>query len=66
MTKLKHKHILNLYDVKEDESMKYLICEYCDGGDLLNVQTKLPNKIFKLDAATEVLAQVIRGLEYLH
>ena len=40
--------------------------EYCDGGDLVNHQAKLKDKVFPLDFATEVLAEVIVGLETLH
>ena len=38
-------YIMKLYDYKEDEDFKYLICEYCDEGDLLNLQAKQQNKI---------------------
>lgn len=43
-----------------------MICEYCSGGDLVNVQAKQPGKVFKLERAVSIMSQVIRGLECLH
>ena len=43
-----------------------MVLEYCDGGDLVNYQAKLKDKVFPMDKATEVLAEVILGLETLH
>jgi serine/threonine protein kinase len=54
--------IIQLYDVQEDETNIYLLLEYCDGGDLINYQAKLTNKVFSIDKATDVLAEVIVGL----
>lgn len=59
-------YIIKLYDVEEDASFIYLILEYCDGGDLVNYQSKLKDKVFSIDKATEVLAEVIIGLQTLH
>lgn len=42
------------------------MCEYCDGGDIISVQAKQPNKVFPLSKAIEILSFVIRGLECLH
>lgn len=66
MKSMKSKYIMQLYDFDEDENYKYFICEYCDGGDLLNFQAKQPNKVFSVDKATAILAEVIHGLELLH
>ena len=59
-------YIIKLYDVEEDDSYIYLVLEYCNGGDLVNYQAKLKDKVFPLDKATEVLTEVIIGLETLH
>ena len=48
--------IIKLYEVEEDENYIYLLLEYCDGGDLVNHQAKLKDKVFSLSKATEVLA----------
>jgi len=43
-----------------------MLLEYCNGGDLLNMQASQPNRVFSLESATEYLSQVILGLEVLH
>ena len=62
MKTMDSQYIIKLYDVQEDESFIYLLLEYCDGGDLVNHQAKLKDKVFPLEKATEVLAEVINGL----
>ena len=57
---------MKLYDYKDDAEFKYLICEYCDGGDLLNYQAQQKNKVFTLERATEIMAEIVKGLEYIH
>ena len=59
-------HIVRLYTVDKDQHFYYFLLEYCDGGDLINYQAKLDNRVFPLDKATEVLSQVIEGLQALH
>jgi serine/threonine protein kinase len=66
MKTMKSPYIINLYDVEEDENNIYLLLEYCDGGDLINYQAKLKDRVFTLEKATEVLSEVIIGLEQLH
>jgi serine/threonine protein kinase len=48
--------------VEKDQNYVYIILEYCDGGDLMNVQAKFKEKVYPLDVATEYLSQVIKGL----
>jgi serine/threonine protein kinase len=59
-------NFIKFYEHKEDENYIYLVLEYCDGGDLLNYQAKLKDKVFPLDKATDMLAEVIIDLESLH
>lgn len=66
MKTMNSQNIIKLYDVSEDEQSIYLLLEYCDGGDLINYQAKLKDRVFGLQKATEVLAEVIIGLEQLH
>lgn len=66
MKTVKSQYVMELLDFEEDENYQYFICEYCDGGDLLNAQAKQPNKVFELKKATEIMAEVIHGLELLH
>lgn len=63
MMSIKNRYVVELYAFEEDENYKYFVCEYCDGGDLLNHQAKQPNKVFGLKQATQILSEVIQGLE---
>lgn len=45
-------YIMKLIDSDEDEKYKYMLCEYCEGGDLLNLQAKQPGQVFSLERAT--------------
>lgn len=44
--------IIKLYDKFEDETNIYLLLEYCNGGDLINYQARLENKVFTIEKAT--------------
>ena len=59
-------HIVGLHAVEKDDQFYHFLLEYCDGGDLVSYQAKLENRVFTLDKATEVLSQVIEGLQALH
>ncbi|KAF7994963.1 hypothetical protein HCN44_004435 [Aphidius gifuensis] len=54
-SKLKHKSIVELYTVYEDENYVYLVMEYCPGGN------GMPESL-----AITYLHQIIEGLIYLH
>ena len=66
MRVIKGKNMVDLYDLERDDEYYYMVLEYCDGGDLVNIQAKLDNMVFPLDMATEYLSQVISGLEQIH
>lgn len=53
---------MELYSVEEDDNYIYFVCEYCDGGDLLNYQAKQEKKVFPIKQATKILSEVILGL----
>ena len=66
MKDMDYKHIVELHEFAEDEDYFYMVLEYCNGGDLMNLQATQPNKVFSLEKATQYLSQVILGLEVLH
>ena len=49
---MKSRYIMRMYGVEEDANYKYLVCEYCNGGDLMSYQAKQPNRVFSLGEAT--------------
>jgi hypothetical protein len=40
--------------------------EYCEQGNLLTYQAKLPGKIFTLKQASKVVVEVMKGLKCIH
>jgi len=40
--------------------------EYCEQGNLLTYQAKLPSKIFPLRQASRVIIEVMKGLKCIH
>ena len=66
MQEMHSPYIMKLIESDSDDKYKYMLCQYCDGGDLLNLQAKQPGQVFTLDRATEILSHVIIGLELLH
>lgn len=63
MTEMNSKYIMKIDGVEEDQNYKYLVCEYCNGGDLLSMQARLPERVFKVEDAVLILSDVILGLE---
>ncbi len=66
---LKHPHILEFYDYFENEEETYLVCEYCQGGELYDLirDTKIRTKRGITEELARVyLAQIISAVEYLH
>jgi serine/threonine protein kinase len=59
-------NIVELHECLKDDNYQYMVLEYCDGGDLMNLQATFPDKVFPLDVALECMSQVILGLEMLH
>ena len=66
MKEMNFEYIVELKEFLQDDEYFYMVLEYCDGGDLMNLQAKQPNKVFTLALATEYISQVILGLESLH
>lgn len=63
---VKSKYVMELFAVDEDQNYIYFICEYCEGGDLLNYQAKQPQKVFSVKDSAAILSEVINGLYLLH
>jgi serine/threonine protein kinase len=43
-----------------------MVLEYCNQGNLMSYQSKLPNKRYPLKEASEVLMDVVKGLKVIH
>lgn len=64
MKKLKHKNILELYEVFENDKQFILVTEYVSGGELFDKIVQAGN-YSERDAAL-IIKQVLEGVEYMH
>lgn len=48
MKEMNYDHIVKLYQCEQDPEYYYMFMEYCDGGNLLNLQATLQGKVFTL------------------
>ena len=46
MKKMTGKNMVQLYNVQSDDDFYYMLLEYCDGGDLVNLQAMEKKKVF--------------------
>ncbi|GMH90914.1 hypothetical protein TrVE_jg6117 [Triparma verrucosa] len=72
MKKLRHDHVLQLYEVLDDPKVNklYLVLQYCKNGDLMqmtkgNARTNSCNPLTDLQV-WDVTRQIMKGLKYLH
>eukprot|EP00463_Aulacantha_scolymantha_P005908 TRINITY_DN7350_c0_g1_i1.p1 TRINITY_DN7350_c0_g1~~TRINITY_DN7350_c0_g1_i1.p1 ORF type:complete len:146 (+),score=22.92 TRINITY_DN7350_c0_g1_i1:481-918(+) len=64
MKQIKHKNLIQLFDVFEDISKLYLVMEKCSGGELFDrIQAK---KKYSEKDATVVLRDLAEGIEAMH
>ena len=63
---LDHPNIVKLLKTFEENEWYFLVMEYCEVGNLYNYQSKLPAKVFNLEEASDILRQVLEGMEFIH
>ena len=65
---IKHENIIKLYNSDlEDRAYKYLITDYCNGGDLeniLNHYKREKNRPFSEEEVQYIMRQLVSGIEY--
>ena len=61
---IRHKNIIQLFDIMESKTNLYFVIEYCKGGELFDYIVK--NKRLKEPEACVFFQQIINGVEYLH
>ena len=64
LKKIRHKNIIQLFDIMESKSNLYFVMEYCKGGELLDYIVK--RKRLSEKEACIFFQQIINGVEYLH
>ena len=64
LKKLRHKNIIQLYEVMESKKSLYIVMEYCEGGELFDYIVK-KKQVPEMEAC-QLFQQIINGVEYLH
>ena len=63
------KYLVKTLDLTEIEGEKYMICEYCNGGDLYNYlhfYNKKYHHYFDEQIVKNIITQILKGLQSLH
>ena len=64
LKKIRHKNIIQLYDIMESKQYLYFVMEYCKNGELFDYIVK--RKKLSEKEACIFFQQIINGVEYLH
>ena len=64
LKKIRHKNIIQLYDIMESKRNLYFVMEYCKNGELFDYIVK--KKRLKEPEACCFFQQIIDGVDYLH
>lgn len=59
-------HLVRLAEIISEKDSVSLVLEYCNGGDLEQYQSRMPNHVIPLEKATEIMSQVIKGMLEIH
>lgn len=65
MAQLKHPNIVRTYDLLSDGANFHILMEYCRGGSVDYLCSRMGGKL-ELGAATNIILQVLDGLDYAH
>lgn len=66
MKSINSPHVIKLVDVFRQQHSVGLLLEYCNGGNLYDLQSTQPDGVFSLKKAKKILVQVIEGMITLH
>ena len=69
LSKIKHKHIMKLIEVKQSKDNYYLVCELCNGGslnELLDKYRKMYRRPFTEEIVQYLMRQIVDAIKYLH
>ena len=66
MRKMKHKNVIDFYEVYEDKSYLYIVMEACKGGELLNRISEEDDRKWSEKDARDIIKMVLEGIHYLH
>ena len=66
LKKLDSPYVAKFYEVYYDKDYINIVTEYIDGGDILSLMLKYPDKKFPEDRARDIIWDCLLGLNHLH
>jgi len=64
LKRLRHKNVIQLYEIMESKTNLYIVMEYCEGKELFDYIVR--HKYLSEREACRFFQQIIDGVEYLH
>ena len=64
LRKISHPNIINIFEIFEDYKQYYIICEYCEGGELFSIISR--KGFFSEKEAAKIIQQILHAVNYLH
>ena len=64
LKRLRHKNVIQLYEIMESKTNLYIVMEYCEGKELFEYIVR--HKYLSEKEACRFFQQIIDGVEYLH
>ena len=64
LRKISHPNIINIFEIFEDYKQYYIICEYCEGGELFSIISR--KGFFSEKEAAKIIQQILQAVNYLH
>ena len=61
-TKLNHPNIVRVYDVDKDGGLYFIVSEFVDGSDLLQLLNTTPGKKLSISQALAIISQITKAL----
>jgi serine/threonine protein kinase len=61
-----HPHIVNVYDVGEEQGQPYIVSQYMAGGSVEDLLERSPNHYLPLADAIRIASEVCQALEHAH
>ncbi|HLX57592.1 MAG TPA: serine/threonine-protein kinase [Ktedonobacteraceae bacterium] len=66
LERMKHPHILHIFDVGIDNGIPYLVAEYAPNGSLRDLIKRYSPNVLPIETSLSILSQIGQALEYAH
>ena len=64
LQQVRHRHVIQLFEILETENSYYIVTEFCGGGDLMS--RICTHKRLDENEARRYIRQIVSAVDYLH